>query len=69
MINLKIVIMKLFVYFDISITKTGVFIDIFTYRKYNQMSSIVISADETGVAERKQRGRLTSNNHCKQFDE
>ena len=67
--------MKVFVYFDISIAKTGVFIDIFTYssvRKstifypniFNQMPLIVISVDISGVAGGKRKGRLASNSYC-----
>ena len=75
MINLANV-MKVFVFFDISAARKGVFIDIFTYcnvRKstvflssstFNQMSLIVISVDNSSVVGVKQSGRLASNNHC-----
>ena len=69
--------MKVFLLWYISIAKTCVFIDIFTYcnvRKStvffnpsisNKTSLIVISVDNSGVAGGKQRGRLASNNnHC-----
>ena len=75
MINLKNV-MKVFVYFGISLAKAGVFMDIFTYCNVgrstvflnpsisNQMSLIVNSVDCNGVAGGKKRGRLASNNYC-----
>ena len=75
MINLTNVI-KVFVSFGISIAKKGVFIDIFTYcnvRKstvfftssiFNQMSLLIISVDNSGVAGGTQMERFASNNHC-----
>ena len=73
--------MNVFVYFSgISIAKTGVFIDIFTYYNVrmstvffnqsisNQILLIVISVDNKGVAERKKRGILTYNNYFYELD-
>ena len=68
--------MKVFVYFGISIAKTGTSLDIFTYcnvRKStaffsssisNQMSLIDTSVDNSAVAGGKQRGRLACYNYC-----
>ena len=64
--------MKVIAYCGMSIAKTGVFTDIFTYcnlRKLNasisnQISIIVISVDNSGVAGGKQRWRFASNNNC-----
>ena len=76
MIDMTIV-MKVFVFFGISIAKKCVFTDIFTYcnvknglffsiqvyRISNQMSLIDISVDNSGVAGWKQSGRLVFNNN------
>ena len=67
LINLKNV-MKVFVYFGISMAKKGVFIDTSYSVFFNpsisyQMSFTVISVDNSGLAGRRQRGRLASNNH------
>ena len=64
--------MKVFVYFGISLAKTGVFIDIYTYLQLSfsihvypiRCNLIVISVDYSSIARGKQRGRFASNNHC-----
>ena len=74
-LNLKNV-MKVFVYFGISMAKTSVSVDISRYCKLrkltvvfnpsisNQISLIVISVDDSGGAGRKKMDSLASNNHC-----
>ena len=75
MINLTNV-MKVFVFFGISIGKEGCFCryfhilqcknltDFFNPSISNQMSLIAISVENSDVAGGKQRARLASNNHC-----
>ena len=66
--------MKLFAKFGMSVAKTGIFVDIFTdcllpkrtdcLFQSSQISFIVVSVDNNGIAKGKQRGRLAANNHC-----
>ena len=68
-------LMKVFIFFGISIAKKGCFykysntvmeeIDCyFQGSVFNQMSLIFISVDKSHVAGGKDRGRLDINNHC-----